>query len=311
MRSTKIKWHRIISIILVLLLFLFCIMQNNVEKVEEHNDVSGTLEVHFIDVGQADCTLVMQDDKVMLVDSGTIYTSNNVVEYLKDLNITKIDVLIATHQHQDHIGGMEKIKENFEIGVIYMPNLKYEKISTQSYNSFISSVEKWSKQEGNDVLFAKDENGELREFKLGEANVRFLAPNSNWYITKNNYSIVTKITFGQTNVLLAADAEIISELEMILSETELKSDILKVGHHGSNSSTTKMFLKSVDPNYAVISVGKDNDYGYPTTRVIDKLNKMDINIYRTDKLGTIIMVTDGKNINFTTKPVNYNHSKCN
>lgn len=314
MVSTKSKIERIISVILVLLLVFFCIPKNRKEQIvediiQEFSDVDGTLEMHVIDVGQADCILIIQDDVVMLVDAGTMSSADKVVNYLKSLNITKIDVLVATHQHHDHIGGMSKIIDNFEIGVIYMLDLSKEKIDTKSYNSFISAIEEWSKQEENNVLFAKDEEGDLREFELGQANVRFIAPTGNRYIIKNNYSIVMKITFGKTSILLAADAEKKSEMEMLNSGYNLKADVLKIGHHGSNSSTTENFLNAVEPTYAILSVGKDNDYGYPDRQVMNRFKERKIPVYRTDESGTIIMITDGENIEFNTNPGNYDIGK--
>lgn len=314
MVSTKSKIERVISVILVLLLVFFCIPKNRKEQIvediiQEFRDVDGTLEMHVIDVGQADCILIIQNDAVMLVDAGTMYSANKVVKYLKSLNITKIDVLVATHQHHDHIGGMSKIIDNFEVGVIYMPDLSKEKIDTKSYNSFISAIEEWSEKEENNVLFAKDEEGDLREFELGQANVRFIAPTSNWYIIKNNYSIVMRITFGKTSILLASDAEKKSEIEMLNSGYNLKADVLKIGHHGSNSSTTEKFINEVNPSYAILSVGKDNDYGYPNRQVMNRFKEREIPVYRTDESGTIIMITDGENINFNTNPGNYNIGK--
>ena len=314
MVSTKGKIERIISVILVLLLVFFCIPKNRKEQIvediiQEFNDVDGTLEMHVIDVGQADCILIIQDDAVMLVDSGAMSTADEVVEYLKSIGITKIDVLVATHQHHDHIGGMSKIINNFEIGVIYMPDLSKEKINTKSYNSFISAIERWSKKEQNNVLFTKDEYGDLREFELRQANVRFIAPKGNKYKRKNNYSIVMKITFGKTSILLTADAEKKSEMEMISSGYNLKADVLKIGHHGSNSSTTEQFLNAVDPTYAILSVGRDNDYGYPDRQVMKRLEKRKIPVYRTDEEGTIIMITDGENIIFSQKPGDYKSGK--
>lgn len=299
MVSTKSKKERIISVIIVLLLVVFCIPQNRKEQIvediaQELSNVDGTLEMHVIDVGQADCILIKQNDKIMLVDAGTMSSADKVVNYLKSLNITKIDVLVATHQHHDHIGGMSKILDNFEVGVIYMPDLGKEKIDTKSYKSFISSIEKWEQKEENEVLFAKDEEGNLRKFDLGQANVRFIAPTCNWYRTKNNYSIVMRITFGKTSILLTADAEKKSEMEMVNLGYNLKADVLKIGHHGCDSSTTEKFINEVDPDYAIISVGKNNDYGYPDKKVMDRLEKRKITVYRTDENGTIIMVTDGK-----------------
>lgn len=314
MVSTKSKKERMISVILVLALVLFCIPKNKKEQIaedviQEFADVDGTLEMHVIDVGQADAILIIQGDKVMLVDSGAMATGNEVVEYLKTLEISKIDVLVATHQHHDHIGGMAKVMNNFEVGIIYMPDLYNEKIDTKSYLSFISAIEKWSENAGNDILFPTDDDGNLREFELGQAKVKFLAPNSNRYLIKNNYSIVMRIVFGKTSILLAADAENLSEKEMINSGTNLKSDILKIGHHGCNSSTTENFLNAVDPTYAILSVGENNGYKYPDKPVMNRFKKREIPVYRTDESGIIIMITDGESIRFNKPPGTYKSGK--
>lgn len=314
MVSTKSKKERMISVILVLALVFFCIPQNKKEEIsediiQEFTDVECTLEMHVIDVGQADCILIIQNDTVMLVDSGAMATGDEVVKYLKDLGITKIDVLVATHQHHDHIGGMAKVIDNFEVGVIYMPDLHNEKIDTKSYLSFISAIEKWSENSGNDILFPIDNDGNLREFELGQAKVKFLAPNSNRYLIKNNYSIVIRIIFGKTSILLAADAEKLSEKEMMNSGANLKSDVLKIGHHGCKSSTTENFLNAVDPTYAILSVGENNDYKYPDKAVINRFKKREIPVYRTDELGTVIMITDGESITFNSPPGTYKSGK--
>lgn len=307
------KKERLISVLLMIALVIFCIPQNKKaqiveEIVQEFDEVDGTLEMHVIDVGQADCILIRQGDYTMLVDSGATKTAGEVVEYLQSLGITRIDVLVATHQHHDHIGGMEKIINNFEIGVIYMPNLKYERIDTKSYKSFQTSMENW-KEEGENLVFFPEEDGYLTHFPLGQANVKILAPISNRYVIKNNYSIVMRIIFGETSILLAADAEMFSEMEMLNSGANLHSDVIKIGHHGSNSSTTEQFLEAVEPSYAILSVGQNNDYGYPSGQVMKRLEKRDIPVYRTDESGTIIIVTDGESIIFNKPPGDYKSGK--
>lgn len=206
---------------------------------------NGTLNMHTIDVGQGDSTLIVQGKKTMLIDCGTKSKGKDVVEYLNNLGITRIDVLIGTHPHDDHMGGMAEVINSFDIGVLYAPDNSNDKITTTWYMEFLDAV--YSKG----IEWKYPEVGET--FELGEAEVQILGPSSKSYTNKNNYSIATKITFGETKILLTGDAEELAENEILNSGYDIKADIFKAGHHGSDTSNSEKFLKEINPKYVLIS----------------------------------------------------------
>ncbi|HHY77026.1 MAG TPA: MBL fold metallo-hydrolase [Clostridiales bacterium] len=245
------------------------------------------LQVHFIDVGQADCIFIKTDDKTMLIDAGNNADSKTVVEYIKSQNIDKLDFVVGTHPHEDHIGGLDAVIESFDIGTIYMPRAMN---TTKTFEDVLNAISKKGLKVTTPV------SGTTVYF--GKASFTILAPNSDNYDELNNYSIVIKLNHGNNSFMFTGDAEEISEKEMINKDYDLSADVLKVAHHGSNTSTTEEFLDKVNPQYAVICVGKDNKYGHPHKETIDLLNKKGIKIYRTDESGTIIAFSDGKSIYF-------------
>lgn len=264
---------------------------------EEVSSAQNQLKVHFIDVGQADSILIQTPEgKAMLIDAGNNDDGDLVVSYLKSQGVKKIDVLVGTHPHEDHIGGMDNVIYSFDIGKIYMPKAAS---TTRTYEDLLTAI--------------KSKNLKVSTAKAGIAididpkvKIEMLAPNSEAYDDLNNYSAVIKLTYGKTAFLFEGDAESSSEKEMLEKGYELKADVLKIGHHGSSSSTTPEFLSAVSPKYAIISVGKNNDYGHPAKATMDKLKAANIAVYRTDECGTIIAASDGANISFNCKPGTYN-----
>lgn len=253
-----------------------------------HAEKSGKLIVHFIDVGQGDSELLqLPNGQNMLIDAGTNQTGANVVSYLKNTGIKKVDYLVGTHPHEDHVGGMDNIIQNFAIGSIYMPKVTS---NTKTFEDVLRAVQAkslkiTSARAGMTIL---DQNG---------LQIRLLAPCGTGYEELNNYSAVIKVQYNDISFLFTGDAEEQSENEMLSSGVNLKADVLKVGHHGSYSATSAAFLKAVAPKYAVISVGDGNDYGHPHQITLDRLAAAGVDVYRTDKNGTIVMTTDGVNIN--------------
>jgi len=257
-------------------------------------------EVHFIDVGQADSILIQSKGSAMLIDAGNNADADLVVNYLKKQGIKKLDYVIGTHPHEDHIGGLDAVINTFDIGKLYMPKVTH---TTKTFKDVIKAVKNKGLKISAPVV------GDT--FKLGDAKVIILAPNSDKYKDLNNYSIVVKIIYGDISYLFTGDAEDISEREMIENRLDLSADVLKVGHHGSHSSTTDEFLNKVKPKYAVIMCGKDNDYGHPHKETMDKLKQRRIQVYRTDESGTIVSVSDGKNIAFSVRPGSYSYPETN
>lgn len=248
---------------------------------------SGGLKVHFLDVGQADSILVqIPNDQSMLVDAGNNADGTSVVSYLNQQGIKKIDYLIGTHPHEDHIGGMDNVIRSFDIGQVFMPRAT---TTTKTFEDVLLAI----KQKGLKITTAK---AGVTVLEQGNLKVNFVAPVGSGYEDMNNWSAVTRIQYGDTAFLLTGDAEAQSEEEMLASGGNLKADVLKVGHHGSISSTTPSFLKMVAPKYAVISVGTGNDYGHPHKETLTKLKNAGVQVYRTDMNGTIVFVSDGKTI---------------
>lgn len=244
------------------------------------------IEVHFIDVGQADSILIKSSTgKNMLIDAGNNDDEDLIYSYLKDKGIETLDIVVGTHPHEDHIGGLDTVINNFDVKKIYMPKVSN---NTKTFEDVLLAT----KNKG--LKITTPTSGD--NFELGNAKCTMLAPNSSTYDELNNYSIVIKLEYEDTSFLFTGDAEGISEQEMLNKGYDLSADVLKVGHHGSESSTTELFLEAVSPKHAVIMVGKDNSYGHPHDIILQRLKENNINVYRTDKSETIIATTDGKDI---------------
>jgi competence protein ComEC len=255
------------------------------------------LIVSFIDVGQGDSILIQSPNgKNMLIDAGGSTTQTYVYNYLKGKDIKKIDVLVATHPHADHIGGMEYIIDNFDIGLIYMPKAT---TSTKTYEDLLIKI----KSKGLSINTAKA--GVTIDLDK-DITIKMIAPIGVSYDYLNDYSAVIKIIYKNNSFLFIGDAQNASEQEMLNSGADLKSDVLKVGHHGSSASTSINFLNAVSPKFAVISVGKENSYGHPAQSTLDKLNTYGVSVYRTDESGTIVITSDGQNLTTNASVSSYN-----
>lgn len=250
---------------------------------------SDELVAHFIDVGQGDANLIeLPNGEVMLIDAGIASMSDDIIEYIKNLGYDTIDYVIATHPHADHIGGMAEVIEAFNIEAIYMPRA----VSTsKTYENLLETIQ-------DKGLSIKTGRVGVKVLNEDDLDIVMVAPHSEDYSNLNNYSIVLKITYGDVSFLYTGDAEE-DNLEEITSDIE--ADVLKVGHHGSDTSTSKDFLEKVQPKYAVISVGEGNSYGHPAASTIELLQEYTNNIYRTDLNGTVVISTDGVNINVETE----------
>ena len=245
------------------------------------------LKVSYIDVGQADSILIqIPNGKNVLIDAGNNGDANTITTYIKKQNVSKLDIVIATHPHEDHIGSMDTVIKTFDIGQVIMPR---KDSTTQTYKALITAIQ----SKGLKITEAKAG----LKLDLGpEVNALLVAPNSANYDDVNNYSVVLKLSYGTNTFLFEGDAQGQSENEMVNAGFNLKSDMLKVGHHGSNTSSSTTFLTKVSPKYAIISVGKGNSYGHPANVTIDKLANIGAKVYRTDQSGTIVVESDGTNI---------------
>ena len=249
------------------------------------------LKVSYIDVGQADSILLQTPGgKNVLIDAGNNGDATTIVAYLKAQNISRLDYVIATHSHEDHIGSMDTVIKTFDIGQIVMPK---ESSNTQTFRDVMTAI-------ANKGLKPTEAKAGVKLDFGTEIYAELLAPNSSGYEDTNDYSAVLRLVYGKNSFLLTGDAETQSESEMLRLGSQLKVDVLKVGHHGSSSSSTAAFLKLVAPKYAIISVGKGNSYGHPTSAALERLGSIGATIYRTDESGTIVCESDGETITFKT-----------
>lgn len=247
------------------------------------------LNVHFIDVGQGDSEFIeLPNGQTMLIDAGNPENGSQIVTYVKGLGHSKIDYLIATHPHADHIGGMAEVVKNLDIGKIYMPKAS---TNTQTFEDLLTAIQ-------NKGLKINTAKSGVNMFKNGTLNADIIAPVNITGDDLNQYSAVIMLTYGDNKFLFTGDAGNESEGQIT---SDVKADVLKVGHHGSDTSTSQTFLNKVIPKYAVIEVGKDNSYGHPTAATLAKLEKIGATIYRTDKDGTIIFTSDAKTITVNKK----------
>jgi len=280
------KNKNILCLLLAFLCTLFLVSCGNNSKVVDKEN----LKIHYIDVGQGDSELIQVDGKNILIDAGT--SDKKALNYLKSIGITSIDYVIATHPHEDHIGSIDDVINNFNIGTFYAPKIA---ATTKTYENMVKALK------SKNLKINVPKVGE--ELSIGKASLTFLAPNNSKYEDMNNYSVVIKLKYGNNSFIFMGDAEDVSEKEILGKQLDIRADVLKVGHHGSHSSTTQAFLDQVNPKYAVISCEKGNDYGHPHKETIDKLNGKNINVFRTDLQGTIIATSDGEEIKFNVKPV--------
>ncbi|WP_291574015.1 ComEC/Rec2 family competence protein [Clostridium sp. UBA4548] len=249
------------------------------------------LKVHFLNVGQGDCILIESYDKNLLIDSGPNTSSKKVIRYLHKHNIKKLDYVIATHPHEDHIGAMDDIISKFTVDNFFAPKIA-------SHNTdFLNLVTELS-QKKKKINVSKSG----LEFNINEnTKLTFLSPQEDNYDNLNNYSTVIKLQFKQISFLFTGDSEKLIEEELIKGQADLAAQVLKIGHHGSKTSSSKNFVSRVNPTYAVISCGLGNDYGHPDKATLNTLTELKIKSYRTDKQGDIIFASDGKNLSsFTT-----------
>lgn len=266
-------------------------------QMPEMANPSGELTLTMIDVGQADSFLLVQDGKTMLVDCGTRSTGEDVVKYLNEQGITRLDYVIGTHPHDDHMGGMYDVITNFEIGKIIMPEVEVGKVTTNWYVKLMQEI----KQGAYELEYAK--LGAV--YDLGEASFKIIGPIETDESNLNNYSIVLKVTFGDMDVIMTGDAETKVEKDIIESGETLGAEILKVGHHGSDTSSSDEFLDAVSPLYALISAKVGNKYEHPIKSTMQKLEKRKIEVYRTDENGTVVATITAHDVKFSTAPGDY------
>lgn len=273
----------LIALVLIALYGLYLLLSGG-SKAEPLQTGGEELRVLFIDVGQADSALLTCGGESLLIDGGNVDDSSTVYTVLKKNGVTHLDYVVCTHAHEDHVGGLSGALEACTAGTVYCPVTDYDSKAFRNFSDRIA-----------------EQNCELTVPKAGEtlalggAEVEFLACDPEAEDT-NNTSIVLRVSYGATSFLFMADAETPVEQALLDAGTDLSATVLKVGHHGSSTSTSYRFLNEVMPRYAVISVGKDNSYGHPHEKILSRLEDADARILRTDELGDILFVSDGKTV---------------
>lgn len=287
-RRKRLSFFPFLAILLTL--FLSACSLDGMQGTSSIPKNADELVVHYIDVGQGDSTLIeLPNDESVLIDGGTRGSGQVVADYLDQEGIEHLDYLIATHPHEDHIGGLVQIVKDYSIGDIYMPKVNH---STQVYENLLQAIA--------DKGYRISSPG-VGEFMIDEdyLTMNVLAPAEEMTGSNlNNYSIANRLVYGDTSFLFTGDAEKKSEEYMVENGYDLRADVLKVGHHGGDTSTIESFLAKVKPTYGVISAGIDNQYGHPHANVLDRLANQGVDIFRTDEQGTIVARSDGKTIRF-------------
>ena len=285
----KRKRKKIITLFIGVIIIIYLLANKDIftSSYANRNIVSTDLTIYFFDVGQADSILIANNDHYMLIDAGNNEDGPKLVKYLKnELHISDIEYVVGTHPHEDHIGGLDDIINNFQIQNILLPEVI---TTTKTYEDVLDAIA------SNHLNITVPEVGTPNStFKLGEAEFEVLYTGTD-DSDLNNSSIVLKMIFGNYSYLFTGDAT--SQVEQLLLDKNIDVDVLKVGHHGSATSTSATSLKHVTPTYAIISVGQNNSYNHPSSDTIARLEKYTNNIYMTSQLGTIKLVSNGQEIN--------------
>ena len=288
------KISKILFTLIGLFIILFFVVDYINDNTPKYNDYNGNVEVYFIDVGEAESILINNKGSYMLIDGGNNKDGKALVKYLKSLGINRFNYVIGTHAHEDHIGGLDYIIKEFDVEKFYMPATL---VPTLSYEDVVKALKK------KNIKYNIPYEGEI--LNMNDMKFEVLSVKDN-IDDLNNSSIVLKMTYKDYKFLFMADVESPIEEELISSGENIEADVLKVGHHGTRYASTDKFLSAVNPKYAVIMCGKDNDYGHPHKQALNRLKNRHIPIYRTDLDGTIIFKINKDGITVDTVKTNTN-----
>ena len=282
----KLKYIFVLVAVLVVGFTLnhFGLLDGITDNVIPHT-AEGYVWVHFIDVGQGDSILIRTADNAVLIDSGPRQAESNIIEYIQSLGITTLDVVVGTHPHADHIGSKQGILNAFDVLEVWMPDVTH---TTRTFERFVDAIYE------NNIEVNLTTAGD--RLQAGQIQMTAVAPITGGHRNLNDYSIVLHMQFGQTSFLFTADGEDYTENKILAAGTNIRSDVMLVGHHGSRSSSSDAFLDAIQPSIGVISVGADNTYGHPHGVVMDRLNERNLEILRTDEMGTVVLISDGTTV---------------
>lgn len=294
-KSSKYLHIFIIFALSVLLVLFWRFFGANANKVNVRIDVNKGVCVHFIDVDQGDCELIMSGGHAVLIDAGERDKGVTVVQYLRRLGLKKIDYVIATHPHTDHIGGLNSVINNLSVGEIIMPKIPQRLVPTNVvYRRLLETII------NKNIKVRQAVPGDV--LNLGESSLNILGPISENYDNLNDFSVGALLSYKNVSFLFCGDMQGNAEQDLLKSKQNIKADVFKLSHHGSKTSNGKKFLKAVNPKYCVAEVGKNNIHNHPHAKVLNILNSLGIkNIYRTDMDGSIIFYTDGEKIDVQTQ----------
>jgi len=275
--KTFVKKAAMLLSVTLVFLFTGCYTAND--------DGASQLSVHFLDVGQADCALLLSGDEAMLIDGGNVNDSSLVYSYLTDWGVEHLDYIIGTHAHEDHMGGLSGALSKATAGKIFIPEIGSD---DKFYRKFIEMAQV------NNTEIAVPQSNE--SFVFGDCEVTLITPTENDEEDINNTSIIARVECGEKSFLFTGDCERSEEADILRQGVNISANVLKSPHHGSDSSSSYPFLREVMPEIVVISVGADNSYGHPHEDVLARYEDLGAIVYRTDKNGHIVIKTDGKNL---------------